>query len=279
MRVLIENGQHSEASHTLHRRLAERLTARGYSVDLTASRARESKDLERYSALLSNQLIPYNVRSQLACWGGYERPRTWSLPVMEEFGLPVMPWARARSPEQLEDLFERWQTDRLLLKRSYTFGGRGVTVFEPSFVSQLEWNADVDIFCPEVNPDDGDVYKAELFGGHTLITWMSASPPLHTVLDSDHLTDIRGAYGMRRLCDFEPALVQRLERSSRGLTAMGLGHVSVDLMRTTAGDFKAIELNLYDIATWWTSQFDFFTERYAHAVHEQLRALRDSRDD
>ena len=43
-------------------------------------------------------------------------------------------------------------------------------------VAWARWRPERDVFCREVNPADGDVYKAELFHGRLMISWTSAAP-------------------------------------------------------------------------------------------------------
>ena len=155
-----------------------------------------------------------------------------------------------------------------MLKPSFKYVGNDLVVFSRGGVLRLRWSRDVDVFCAEVNPDDGDVYKAELLNGRVLIAWKSASPPLRELFRRGMLRGVRGAYGDRSPCEFPPGVKVKLEVLSRVLTDNGLGHVSVDFMRRSDGELVAIELNPRGVATWWTRQFAHYRERYAEALYE-----------
>jgi len=165
-------------------------------------------------------------------------------------------------------LFGAWRTDRVLLKPSFTYGGKGVRVFTRSAVWRLRWKPELDVFCPEINPDDGDVYKAELLNGRVLISWKSAAPPVRLFFQHGIHRGLRGAYGERSLWEPPANLTAKLEALSQRLTSDGLSHVSLDLMRRANGELVAIELNTSGVATWWTRQFSGFRDRYTDALYE-----------
>jgi hypothetical protein len=45
-------------------------------------------------------------------------------------------------------------------------------------LSRLEWNPAEDVFCPEIDPANGTLYKAEIFNGRILLGWIWHRPPL-----------------------------------------------------------------------------------------------------
>ncbi|WP_232222187.1 hypothetical protein [Thioalkalivibrio paradoxus] len=185
---------------------------------------------------------------------------------IEAAGIPTMNWTLARTRRDVRRLFTSWNVDRLILKPSFTGGGRGVRAFSRGALWRVRWHAERDIFCREVNTEDGTVYKAELFNGHVTIAWISRAPPLSEVFNGGIYRGLKGAYGDRECISLPAALCDRLGTLSRQLMARGLGYVSVDLMRRPDGELVAIELNTRDVATWWTRQFPDFRHRYATAL-------------
>jgi hypothetical protein len=176
-----------------------------------------------------------------------------------------MPWALAAHEAEVLDLFGRWGAQRLLLKRSGTFKGDGVTAFDCRHTAGLSWDPERDLFCPELNETDGDVYKIELFNGRTILGWVSRSPPLARSFDGLRV-GVKGAFGRRRLFGYPRALRRAARNLSRALTERGVGYASLDLMKDAAGNLLAIELNTAQVATWWTARFPWMRWRYARAV-------------
>ena len=224
--------------------------------------------LETFDILISNDVIPSRVRSTLPSYGGKSLTRPDSMKLVDREGLPTMAWSLAADQEDLLRLFKQWNAQRILLKKSHTYGGDGVIVFGPEYLSQVSWDPREDLFCREVNPRSGDVYKAELFHGEIIISWMSEAPPLREITREGLSHGVKAAYGERRLFEF-PLEFQKILRSvSLELTRKGFGYVSIDFMRAPDGSFQAIEINLSMIATWWTGQFDFVKKRYANAIRK-----------
>lgn len=200
-------------------------------------------------------------------YGGTPTPRPTSLRWLEDAGVATMAWATAANRADVWRLFRRWDVDRLILKPSFTFGGRGVCVFGRRSVPRMRWNPELDVICREVDPDAGDVYKVELMAGSVLIGWVSESPPIRELFADRRGQGIAGAYGDRSRWDPPEVVARPLRELSARMAEQGFGHGSVDLMRTTDGDLVAIELNTYSVAIWWTKQFDDFRERHADALH------------
>ena len=199
--------------------------------------------------------------------GGAPTPRPTTLGWLEGAGVPTMEWATAGNRSQVWRLFGRWGVDRLILKPSFSFGGRAACVFGRRSVPRMRWNPELDVICREVNPADGDVYKVELMAGEVLVGWMSNSPPIRELFAGRRGHGIPGAYGDRSRWDPPETVAQPLREFSARMAEQGYGHMSVDLMRTQDGDFVAIELNNFSVAVWWTKQFEDFRERHADAIH------------
>ena len=267
-RLVLINGLRRETSEDLYEDVAARVRARDVDVALIHGLYPPWPRLDGADVVVSNIALPPELRTGVRVLAGQAMPRPSSLGLLADAGVPLMTWTLAATRRDVRALFRTWEVDRLLLKPSFSHAGKGVRVFTRGSVWRIRWKPERDVFCREVNPDDGDVYKAELFNGRLTISWVSKAPPIGTYFRRGVFQGIRGAYGERSLCELPPALSERLCGLSRSLTRRGLGYVSVDLMRRADGSFVAIELNPRDVATWWTRQFPDFRARYADALDE-----------
>jgi len=266
MRMAIVNGLPPDRSADLYDAIAYEVRARGVDAVVVHGRGAAESAVHGCDLVFSNCVLPLAAAGGTRIYAGAALPRPASLRLLEEAGVPTMQWALAASRREVRALFERWRVEHVLLKPSFTFGGRQVRVVRRHALWRLRWHREVDIFCREVNPEDGDVYKAELLAGRVLIAWKSESPPIRARRRQGILRGLAGAYGERRLWDPPHDLASTLTAFSSRLAARGIGHVSVDLMRRPDGAMAAIELNLSRVATWWTRQFPRFREQYAAAL-------------
>jgi hypothetical protein len=278
-RLALVNGLNPEGSEDFYNDIAERLRARRIDVEMIQGLAGRISSFGNYGLLISNFPVPASMRAAIPSYCGRFVPRPVSLCLLKALGVPTMEWTLARTRREVRALFSTWDSERVLLKPSFSFGGQGVRVFTREAVWRLRWKHDLDVLCREVNPDDGDVYKAELFNGRILICWKSASPPIRTLFRRGIHRGLLGAYGERSLCELPSHLTEKLEALSRGLTAGGVGHLSVDLMRRPDGELVAIELNTLGVATWWTRQFPHFRDRYTDAIYELAKRHLSPRSD
>lgn len=267
-RLVLVNGLRRKTSADLYDDIAGRLRARGIEVEMVHGLKGRISPFRDCDVVISNADVPTAIRAGIPTYAGRAMSRPASLRLLEQFGVPTMDWALARTRRDVRALFGTWATDRILLKPSFTYGGKGVRVFARSSVWRLWWRHDLDVFCREVNRDDGDVYKAELLNGQVIIGWKSAAPPIRALCRGGIHRGLRGAYGERSLWELPSGLAAKLEAFSRAITADGLSHVSVDLMRRADDELVAIELNPRTIATWWTRQFPDFRDRYTTALYE-----------
>lgn len=249
--------------------IGDRLRARGWDVRVIHETPAPLPD----GAEPECDLIVTNYRkadvatfARTVC-GGMPKARPTTLGWLEDAGVATMEWATAANRREVWRLFGRWGVDRLILKPSFSFGGKGVCVFGRRSVPRMRWNPEVDVLCREVDPADGNVYKVELMAGEVLIAWMSESPPIGELFADRRGQGIPGAYGERRRWDPPDAVTRPLRELSARLTEQGYGHMSVDLMRRPDGAFVAIELNNFSVAIWWTKQFEDFRRRHTDAIH------------
>jgi hypothetical protein len=276
LRLLLLNAIDPEATE-LYDDAGERLRARGLDVEViheTPAPLPEGVEPE-WDVVVTNYRREDVVTAARVVCGGTPWPRPTTLGWLEDAGVPTMDWALAANRWEVWRLFRRWGVDRLILKPSFTFGGNGVCVFGRRSVPRMRWNPEADVICREVDPADGDVYKVELMAGEVLIGWVSQSPPISELFADRRGHGIPGAYGDRSLWDPPEAVTGPLREFSAHMAEQGYAHMSVDLMRTSEGDFVAIELNNFSVAIWWTKQFEDFRERHADAIYRLALAAQE----
>lgn len=273
MNVLLENFLDHVTAHEIFDHLRTELIRGGHQAALGSSAYMSEAALAAYDVLVSNKTVTPAIRSVLRSYGGKRWTRPETLAFLRKYGVETMTWSLARDRREVLDLFERWDVERMLLKRSHTMKAMGVVTFAPHSVNRLEWNPEEDVFCKEVNPDDGDLYKAELFNGELIIAWSSHQRPIRAYFEGDYEEGSRKSPPNRRLIDLPPELLRPLSAMSRAATGEGIGYVTVDMMRAPDGRLQAIEMNLDQAATWWTGQFPFVKERYAAALQNLLATL------
>jgi hypothetical protein len=108
-------------------------------------------------------------------------------------------------------------------------------------LTDLAWDPERDVFCAEVNP-------VRRHGGQDRA---SGERIPDTKLPED--TAAKAGY-----CS---------ELASRD----GLGHTSLDLLRSPNGDSQVVELNTQEVAIWWTSKFETVRRNHAAAIHSLVR--------
>lgn len=273
MRIILFDGQAKRNSEPLIAHVASHLGRCGIHVERVRKRKTPRRPCEDYTALIANAEFPAMLRDSLDCFGKTSSgmpSRPLTMEWIAAAGLPAMRWSLAQDLEALNHLFDVWKTDAILLKRSDTYGGTSVTLFSPHHAADLQWDPARDLFCPEVSPDDGNIYKIEMFGPDLLLGWMSRVPSARQKMENGKLTGIFGAYGRRELFDWDEALLKPARQFGALALDRGYGHFSLDLMRNPRGNFEVIEVNLGNVAIWWTCGFHLFRQRYAQAIHKML---------
>jgi hypothetical protein len=145
-----------------------------------------------------------------------------------------------------------------------------VQLIRPNNVNSLTWNFADDIFCKPVNlkSADDELFKAEIFNGEMIISWMRSIPQWQHGSSESALPTVQ--VNARSVFTFPGADLARFKKLSIVLTKRGFGYCSIDLMKTDAGDFVAIELNTSNVATWWTAGIADMRNRYINAVTSLL---------
>ncbi len=231
--------------------------------------------------IVSHNWIPDEVRQLpiVRCFGGKELTRPDHLTLLASLGFPTMEWTTVPDLAAALALFDSWNVERLILKRSFTGGGHGFHVLTRNQPSYTAWNFERDVICREVNPECGRVYKAELFGGKLMLGFVLKKESLATRLFTPdecpdgcrQLVTYREANERpderhREAWEFTEAETAALEALSVVLTQQGFGYVSVDLMRRADGQLVAIELNTGSVTSWWSETFPFVRERFTNAL-------------
>jgi hypothetical protein len=155
LKVLIEHyfDHHSAVDMDTYAR--NHLAARSIDAECTPSARGSNMDLSTYSMLISRGALPDEMRARIRCFGGRNLSRIESLEYVRRSDLDQMIWSTAASLDDVEDLFDRWHTDMVILKRSDSCKGLGVALIERRDLDGLSWNPERDVFCAEVNRGDG----------------------------------------------------------------------------------------------------------------------------
>ena len=288
MKVLLHTWNAGTSLLSRYEHVAEHLRANGHEADVVWGVAPTELKVADYGMVLSHFELPASVRQEASgkCFGGRRWTRAEQMIALSQAGYPTMEWMQANSKTAALNLFNTWGVDKLIVKQSFTAGGAGFHVVTPGQVRVGDWDLAQDVICKEVNPNDGNTYKAELFNGRVLISFVLKKQPLSARLLAGSL-DAAGFRQLavyrdelerpderhRELFEFPDADQAALEKLSRQLTDAGFGYVVVDLMRKPDGSFVAIELNLSGVTTWWTERAAFLRTRFADAVLALVQTL------
>lgn len=271
MRVLLEYCFDHDSARKLYNSIGRSLRRWGASVDVV--RTVSGVDVSAYDVLISHDFASDEVRGlpRLGCFGGRELTRPEGFNMLRELEVAIIPWALADDRAQVLELFDHWQAECLLVKRSGTCKGKGVSAFDRASVDRFEWDPIRDIFCPDVSARDGNVYRAELFNGRMILSFVSLGCPLRESFGG-FAAEIPQSMN-RRLHRFPTEVSESLQHLSRGLTKQGLGFSSVDMMRVANGTYLAIEINAGQVATWWSARYRRMHWRYARATRDLIVAI------
>jgi len=241
----------------VYQRVRSMLTSRGLSVECPQNLTRKGVDALRGLLRDGDTLICHQTEvsihtesTRCFCEPSGIPERSQRLRFVEEHGLPVMDWADASKERDPAGLFEKWKTDKLLLKRGRSFQSSGLTVIERgrSF-PELEPG---DVLCRLITHDP-HTYKVDLFHDVVLGAYVKETP---SVLDPSFpewiAGDIRNQHDFphqnRHFFEVPRDLEAGFRKLGRSLTSLGGGYSSVDMMRSADG-FRVIELNTSNVAT------------------------------
>jgi hypothetical protein len=287
MKILLHSRVASPSLIGRYRFAEQRLREAGFESQIRTG-VEPGIGVENGDVLVSHNCVAPEERERLGnrCFGGKRMTRPEHLSLIASLGFPTMEWQTVNSRADALALCDTWKVGHLILKRSFTGGGVGFHVLTKDQPRYTTWDFEKDVICREVNPDDGSVYKAELFGGKLMLGFVLKKEPLKNRL----LADDECPKGVRQLrtyrndkerpdsrhrerWTFSTAEKRDLDRLSVALTELGFGYVSVDLMRRPDGQLVAIELNTGSVTTWWSESFPVVRERFATALLNLLKQI------
>lgn len=265
MKVYIDNYFDHPSSRAIDTYAKDRLRFHGFEADTYPSLAAIEGKISQNDLLISRGFISETFRQGCRySFGGSRLSRPKSLQMLHQAGLETMEWHTCKNKEDIHELHKRWQNRLLILKRSNTCKTDGVSVVRPENTDTLEWDSVGDVFCKEVNPQDGTIYKIECFASEIVLTWKLNIPTIRQ-FEKDSSLDLTNAV---REVDyrFPNEILEAARRFSKNATQLGLGYCSIDLMKSPEGRFLALEVNTQEVATWWSHQFPQMKENYAEAL-------------
>jgi hypothetical protein len=265
MRVLLYCNCEDRSSASLYTHIEAYLKVMAISATFTNSL--KEVNFGNYDLLISHGPVPSAVRTEIECIAGRQISRPEGLAIIHASGFPTMTWSTAGSKKEVLDLFDKWGVDRLIFKKSYTANSEGLLIINRDNVEGLTWKPDVDIFCKDVNTSNtDDLYKAEVFAGNLIVSWMRSVPRQPVSSYPAKLPPVPST--ARSLYTYTDAESACIKRCSKQLVDNGFGYCSLDMMRSDTGELVAIEVNTFAVATWWSSQLGATKERYAQAVYD-----------
>ena len=170
--------------------------------------------------------------------------------------------------DDVEKLFDDWKTGRLILKRSDSYKGRGLLMFSRHELEKVRWNPGRDVFCAEVNREDGTITKVECCGGELMFTWCMRKPPVREMLVGG-VIDRKAYLSGERFADIKVPedILAKAKYCSVLASRDGLGHISLDFMLAPNGDLKVIEMNSQEVAVWWIAGFATARHNYGRGLY------------
>ena len=276
MKVLIESYFDHPSARVLDSFACEYLSTKSIAAENATSVRDDVGNLSSYSVLVSRGELPEHIRSRVRSYGGKNLSRIQGLDYLRRADIGLMYGSTAGTLGDVERLFDVWQTDRLILKRSGSVKGRGISLLSGRDLAGLEWDPARDVFCAEVNSVDGTVGKLECFAGRLIFAWLWKFPPIREMC-SDGVVNEEVLLASARIPDanFPDDVVSKAIHCSELATADGLGYTSLDLMRSPSRAPPAPALQTPVVATWWTYQFPSVRQNYADALYRLVRNLPD----
>lgn len=265
MNILLHCCFDHSSSDNLYSFIVESLRRR--QIHARFVRSIEKTDLKEWDAIISHNVLEETIRQQKPSWGGYELSRVESLNLLKTENVLTIDWATANSHLDILRLFDKWDSEFIILKRSFTCQGKGVSFLTRDKIETLKWNAKEDIFCREItDAPDARVVKIEAFNGHVTICF---SYPRHHFRPYPGIKDSPARLPRQR-CDVSQQTLDTICQCSVALTKRGFGYCSFDLMANKEGRLVTMELNSHSVATWWSARFGETQRNYALAIEDLL---------
>lgn len=203
--------------------------------------------------------------------GALRTTRMERLQIAERCGVPIMEWGLARDREEVRQFFAKWNQHRIILKHGSSTAGERVFAFGEKNVDEIQWDPQHDIFCKDVNPDLGDVYKLESLAGELILGWMSEGTSF-TSSTTGLWRSCKTVYGDRALWDIPIEVREDFAPLLAYLKDHDFGYVSIDLMKDPEGTYRMIELNDNYVALWWSGEQKAWPLRVTEILQRLIRA-------
>lgn len=179
--------------------------------------------------------------------------RSSRLKFMERMNFPVMDWVEANSTQNIDRLFEIWKCGKILFNQTDSFQSRGIKIIGND--DPLPERKQGDVFC-RIMTHDPHTYKVDFFHNVILASYKKETP---SVLDPKYSSWVTGdnrnqldfPHQNRQFFYLPENIGKKIRSLGKTITSIGGGYASIDLMKTREG-FKAIELNISEIATKYT---------------------------
>lgn len=251
----------------------------GYSINCLndcgyqATLIKNIKDInfKEKDILISHCRLNKNLFNDLAnigvhIYSGLVSTRKQNCELAEKFDIPTADWASPSSLEEAYGLFDQWNSNDIIYKKSFLGNGHGFFVIHKkdpvikagcSTELSLSMINDRDIFCKVIN--DNKLYKLEAFNGTNIISWYTERFHFYAAPKKNKVKRPRFIY------DFDKELEYKILYLSKYLTSIGCTYVSFDFMNDN-GVIKLIEINTADVATWWNTYQPHVQEKLFKAI-------------
>lgn len=262
-RLVFYEGHPAEVLDATNDRLIARLVEAGIDAGWTR---RLPRDLGAGDVLVAHRTFrtPYPM-PEVCLLGQRLTNRRERLLVCEDAGVPVAQWATPERAEEVLALFERWDTDAVLLKRDRSYRRRGVALLTPGDpVPPYDPTADV---FQRVLRGDPRTYKVAVFWDTAIAVRVMGT---RSVFDPEFVPALSTQY---LVYPPPPELLELASRLGRAFLGYGAGYMSIDFMRE--GDrWYVIEVNPCGVGrrTSWRLWPGLYGDRYALGVQRWLES-------
>lgn len=201
-----------------------------------------------------------------------EFSRAGFLELANSLGVQVMDYSKAKTKEDVILLFDKWNEDRLLFKRSGKCNGEGCIIFGKDDIDKFKWNPEEDVFCPNINKNDGSIYKVEIFGGNIIYSWKSLKKSVFERYSgySNGLNKYISR-STRSYWDPPTSLLEEIKGLCEYFSKDSL--VSFDFMLDEKGLYRLIEINNNYVAVSWSPKQSGWLNNCSNALNNILEKI------
>lgn len=160
----------------------------------------------------------------------------------ESFGIATLDWAEPKTLEEATGVFQSWELNSVLKKKSHTCGGNGIDVVSSPKRAVCENDEIINRLLLNETP----LYKIELIGENDIISWIRAEE-----IFSNKVLMAPPQSKSRAIWSPPEEILQKAKALGKKLGEMGAGHIALDYLRDENGNIKLIEVNTHSVALWW----------------------------